>query len=536
MLKSLLYVRFKSFFSGLVGKSKDGKISPLRIIGMTILMAILALSFLVIIISMCAPLALLLAPEGLSAAYYGFINLITFSIIFIFSIFETKSELFDCKDNELLLSMPIRPLDIVISRSMTLLIINAGEALYIMVPASVIFTIFGGNAWYIASSSVVAVLISVLATVLSSAVGYLVAMIAKKFKNNSFIPLMASLVFLFAYFFGYSAFMEMLMTMEETDPEVILEMLSGVLEPISFFGKMSLFDPLYIIGFTLIVIGATALAWMILSKSYIGIITTSYNTKGREYKREELKSAPVFLALARKEFAALLSSANYMLNSGIGIIFEVLIAVFVLISREEIILTLNMLTMELAIPTEGLAALLAVVLMIFVSSTNCMSASALSLEGKRFWIVRSAPVSADALIYAKLAPHVLISAVATLVTSVILGIALSVSPLEWVFLLVTPQVASLAGALLGLIYNIIWPKFDFENEVQVVKQSLPVFLCVLTPMILLVPAIFAGIFLFLTLGALITEIIVLAVFVVLFLILYLLLMGPAARRLDKLKP
>ncbi len=536
MLKSLLSVRFKSFFSGLVGKSKDGKTSALRVIGMTILLAVLALSFLVIIVSVCAPMAMLLAPSGLSAEYFGLMNLITFSIIFIFSIFETKSELFDCKDNELLLSMPIRPLDIVISRSMMLIIVNALEALFIMIPASVMFALFGGSAWYIPTSLVVAVLVSLLATVLSSAVGYLVAIIAKKFRNNSFIPLVASLVFLFAYFFGYSAFMEMMMTLEETDPEVILQMLAGVLAPVAFFGRMSLFDPLYIIGFTVITVGITALAWSILSKSYIGIITATYAASGKKYKAEKLTRSSVASALAGKEFAALLSNATYMLNSGIGIIFEVLIAVFVLISREELMLALGELTMLLAIPTEGLAALIAVVFMVMITSTNCMSASALSLEGKRFWIVKSAPVSAMDLIYAKLAPHILISAPATLITSVILGISLSVSPIDWIFLILTPQVATFAAAFLGLIYNIIWPKFDYENDAQVVKQSLPTFLCVMTPMLLIMPLIFAGIFLFLSLGALITEIIFLGVFVLLFLVLYLILTGPIAKRLDKMKP
>ncbi len=536
MLKSLLSVRLKSFLTGFLGKSKDGKVSVGRTIGMSILMAFLLLCFAIIVISVSAPMALLLVPMGLYAEYFGLMNIATFSIVFIFSIFETKSELFDCKDNELLLSMPIRPLDIVISRSATILILNAAEALFIMIPASILFVIFGGSAWYIPTSLLTAVIISLLATVLASAIGYLVAIIAKRFKNNSFITLGASLLFLFAYFFGYSAIMEMMLALEETDPEVVLEMISGLLRPFAFIGKMSLFDPLYIIGLVVVTVAVTALAWSILSKNYIRIITASYTVAGKKYKAERLVSRSATLALAGKEVAAFFSNATYMLNGAIGVIFSVLIGIFAIISREELLLAVDELTMLLGVPSSGVAALAIVIVTTALTAFNGISASALSLEGKRFWIVKSAPVLAIDLLYAKLAPHLLICVPATLITSVLLGVALEISLPDWIFVIITPLVATIAFAMLGLVFNALWPKLEYENEAQVVKQSLPVFLTTLLPMLLL-PLFFIGaVYFSLLLGTLITEIIFLGFNLALFLVLYLLLVGPIARRVDKMKP
>lgn len=536
MLKPLLSVRFKSFFSGLVGKSKDGKTSVARTIGMSILIAFLILCFAIIVISMCAPMALLLVPAEMYAEYFGLMNVATFSIVFIFSIFETKSELFDCKDNELLLSMPIRPLDIVISRSAVILILNAGEALFVMIPAAVMFVIFGGSAWFIPTSLITAILVSVLATVLASAIGYVVALIAKRFKNNSFVTLAASLVFLFAYFFAYSAIMEMMLTLEETDPDVVLDMISGLLAPFAFLGRMSLFDPLYIIGLVLLTVAAAAIAWYILAKNYIHIITASHSTAGKKYKAERLVGTSATIALAGKEMAAFFSNATYMLNGAIGVIFSVLIGIFAIMSRGELVLMVEELTLMLGVPSSGIAALAIVVVCIALTAFNGISASAISLEGKRLWIIKTAPINPVDLLYAKLTPHLVICVPATLITSVLLGIAMEISPIDWVFVILTPLIATFAFAILGLIFNALWPKFEFENEAQVVKQSLPVFLTTFLPF-LLMPILFIGaVYFTLLLGTLITELIFLAAFVLLFLIFYLVLVGPIARRVDKMKP
>lgn len=536
MLKTLLSVRFKALLSGMVGKSKDGKVSPLKTVGMGILIAILILCFAVIVVSISAPMALLLVPVGKYAEFFGIMNVATFSIVFIFSIFETKSELFDCKDNELLLSMPIRPIDIIISRSATVLILNALEALFIMVPASILFVVFGGSGWYIPTSLVVAVLVSVLSTVLASAVGYLVAIIAKRFRNNSFVTLGVSLFFLFAYFFGYSAIMNMMLSLEESDPEQILDMLSGILAPFAFLGRMSLFEPLYIIGLVLICVLMSALAWYILSRNYIRIITASTSVAGRKYKAERLNTSSALIALSRKEIAAFLAEPTYMLNGAIGVIFSVLLGIFALISGGEIAIMIDELALTIGVPSEGLAALAIVVIVSSLSAFNGISASAISIEGKRFWIVKCAPISSVDLLYAKLVPHLVLCVPASLILSVLLGISLGASPIDWLFIIVTPIVATFSFAMLGIIFNAIWPKLEYQNIAEVVKNSLPVFLSQIIPMLLLPIFIVGVIFCSLILTPLVTEVLFLALQLVLFLVFYLLLVGPIARRVEKMKP
>ena len=140
MLKTLLGVRLRSFFSAAV-RSKNGKTSVPKIVGFVLLALLLVLSFSVMFLSVAASLAMILIPAGLDSYYFAIFNLITLSFVFIFSIFETKSELFDCRDNELLLSMPIRPRDIVLSRALSVILLNVGETLIIMIPALVMYSV-----------------------------------------------------------------------------------------------------------------------------------------------------------------------------------------------------------------------------------------------------------------------------------------------------------------------------------------------------------------------------------------------------------
>jgi ABC-2 type transport system permease protein len=190
------------------------------------------------------------------------------------------------------------------------------------------------------------------------------------------------------------------------------------------------------------------------------------------------------LALTAKELRKFFTSAVYMLNSGIGLIFTVIIAVVILVKRAM----LTELALTLFGSADFLAAPLAVVL-VFLSSMNMMSASALSLEGKNLWILKTAPISDNTVILSKVLPQIIVTTPPVLISSVILIVASGASPIYWPFLILTPLVANTAFAFLGLCFNILAPKFEFDNEAQPVKQSMAVFLTMITQSVISILAI-----------------------------------------------
>ncbi len=528
MIKNLIGIRLLALFTGTFGgKGKRKRAGVAASIGLAVfLVALFAFYFLMI----SASLAFILVPLGLDAAYFSIFNLLTFGLVFILSIFETKSELFECKDNELLLSMPIRPRDVILSRSLAIIIMNVVEAMIVTVPAVVMYGIAGGSAMHIPTAIISSLFLTLLATALSSAVGYAVALLAARFKNNSFVTVAFSLGFFALYFVGYSALMDGLTSLE-SDAVVSPDVIESYMAPMFPFGKISMLDPLYLPIFIVISSGITLLAWYIISKNYVKLVSASARIKTKKYVKRALTRSSAFAALSKKELAYFFSNAAYILNGTMGAIFQLIISFAILFSGD----TLGELgAMMGVVSDEGALIVIITALLIGISSTNSVSASALSLEGKCFWILKTSPIRTGELICAKLVPHLAVSLPVSLISSVAVAIALKASVLWWFFIILAPIAASIIFAMLGLILNIAMPKFNFENAAQVVKQSMPVFILTLGGMVIAFLFAVLAFISTLALGSVITALILSAALVLLFLGLYLILFGPSKRRLERL--
>ena len=186
------------------------------------------------------------------------------------------------------------------------------------------------------------------------------------------------------------------------------------------------------------------------------------------------------MAIVRKEFSCFFSSAAYMLNSAIGIVLSVLIAVGILTSKGQIDELVAMLSAELGgIDLSGAVIAFFTAALTLVGGMNLISASALSLEGDRFWILRSMPISADVYLLAKAVPAFVVPLVPGVISSVVLAVALGADALHTVLMILVPIAANLFISILGILINALFPRFSFENVTQVVKQSLAVFIMML---------------------------------------------------------
>ena len=187
--------------------------------------------------------------------------------------------------------------------------------------------------------------------------------------------------------------------------------------------------------------------------------------------------SPLF-ALTQKELRKFFTSAIYMLNAGIGLIFTLAISALAITKREMI----SQLALVLFGNPDSAAPVLAIALAV-LSSMNMMSASALSLEGKSFWILKTIPVSDNVAIFSKALPQIVVSIPPVLISSVLMIIASGASFAYWIFIILTPIVVNVFFAFLGVIFNILAPKFEFDNDAQPIKQSLAVLLTMLTQML-----------------------------------------------------
>lgn len=531
MIKTLIGIRLRAMLGAMSGKGKDGKTKTAsrgKLILFAFLYLYIAAAFIFMFGAVAFGMSLSMLP-GAEKMYFGMFSLIAFSFIFLFSIFETKSELFDCKDNEILLAMPIPAGSIVISRILTVLIYNYVESALVLLPAIVVFLISGGSPLYAFVGGGLALLgIPLIATSLSSGVGYVVAVVSQRMKNKTLVTTVISVVFLLAYFVAYFSFMSS--DVPESDAIVIPE------NPIiTAIGSFCCLDPLAVVIFILLTVLTSFAAYKMITRNYLAIITDRRGAKKTVYRREKLASGSVLSAITRKELRRFFTSSAYMLNSGMGLIMLVLLAGYALIERDTLLSVVDMLSAELPTVTrEGILPPVAITAIIFLSATNSISASALSLEGKSLWILRSMPIPARTVLLGKALPHLIVTTPPTLLSSVLFGIAISAPIYWWPYLIVVPIASNLLFALLGISINTLFPKLEFENDAQPVKQSLAVFLMMLCGILwgLFVSGvnIAGGIF---GLG-LVSVTGILVISLILSLVLYLLIRGPLARRYERL--
>ncbi len=536
MIKYLVKNRLRSALGAMVGKGKGGavkKASTGRIVGFTLLYTYVIGTFLFLSAIFSFLFGSILIPAGASWLYFSAFMIASFSIVFIFSIFETKSELFECKDNDLLLSMPIKPRDIVISRISVVLIYNYIEELIIMLPCMVSYAIFSrGDIIGVLGALVMSLILPLFATALASGVGYIVAIISKKLKKNSFVTLAFSVFFLLIYIFGYSALMENADSFFEGD----FEAAPSDLPLLYFIGSAAKFAPVGFICITVLSLGSALLAYYAISKSYIKLVTDNKGEKRAVYKVERLKSKSVLFALTNKELKRFFSSATYMLNTGLGLIFEIILAVFAIVKRDDLLEVVNMLSSEIPLASAGdIIAPLMIAAVVFVGGLSTISSCALSLEGNNLWVLKTLPVRERDVMLSKVLPHVIISLPPTLISSVLLMIA-SAAPIKYLpFFILTPAAATVFSAFLGLVINVAFPKFEYDNEAQPIKQSLSVFLVMIIQMLVGVAVFVISFMLTLLSYGFIASLAVLLLFCVLSVVFGVILFGPSARKYAKIE-
>ncbi len=478
MIKVLLKNRLLGVLNSMMGKNKAGK-GQGRAVLFIILYAYLGVAMLFLSTTMSFSLSAILLPAGLDWFYFAAFMLASLTILFVLSIFETKSELFDCKDNDLLLSMPIPEGALVVSRIFVVLITNYAVEAALLAPAIVFYIIFSANPAGIIGGVLAFLLIPLLATALASFVGYVVAYLSKRFKRSSLATLIVSLGFLALYFVGYGALMNGMGNLEsgEFNPAKLEKNYAAL----KLVGDAALLKPVNTLIFVTLSLGTAALAYFLISKNYFKIATDKGNVKKTQYREKTLENRGVLRALTAKELSKFFSSSLYMLNAGLGCVFCVVLSVFAVIERDGISSALN--EMFPGADAAGFIAPIMIVAIILLSSMTMMSAAALSLEGKNLWIPKSIPVKDETILLSKLLPQIIVTTPPTLVASVLMIIASGASPVYWAFFILTPISANVCFAILGLIFNVLFPRFDFDNEAQPIKQSMPTFLTMMSQMI-----------------------------------------------------
>lgn len=498
MLKALLRLRLellKSWLTGSAGRKKP--LSKWAVLGFGLLLLYGLSAFGFLFWHSFSSLALPFQQAGLGWLYFALAAFMAFALMFVGSVFAAKAQLYEARDNDLLLSMPIKPGLILLSRMLMLWLMAFVLALVTAIPALLAWksVLPMSGAGLAAFLTIFLLLLPLLAQAASALLAWLLSLVSSRLGGKSYVTLLFSLLFWGAYM--YAAFrMNSLLAALAADPNSVSGL--GAVAPLYWAGLACAGgDAAALLKITAMALSVFALVYLALAKSFVKTATARRGQAKKRYVARSERAKSPAAALFRRELSRFLSSAGYMLNCGFGLFIAVAGGIFLLIKGGEL---LSSPAYPLVAPV---APALSVMLLCFMASSAPVSAPSVSLEGKSLWLCRSLPVPSAELLKAKLRLHDLVCLPPMVFCSLCLLALLRPEPLMSLGLLLVPAVFSHLVGLLGLAENLRHPNFDWLNETQAVKNGMAVLFTMLISWALLLLPVGAALLLpALSMGAL----------------------------------
>ena len=464
LLKKQLTEAFRSFF---FDAKKNKMRSKGAVVGWFVFFAVMIVGmlggmFTSLSVSICGPLT----QVDMGWLYFLLMGGISILLGAFGRVFNTFAGLYLAKDNDLLLSMPIPVRTIIAARLLNVYLMGAMYSCVVIVPALVVYwAVAGVTAARLICGLAFILIITTVVLLLSCLLGWVVAKISLRLKNKSYITVIVSLAFICVYYFVYFKANELIRMIGNA--ETYGDRIRGAAYGLYLFGRIGEGDWLAVAIFLALTAICFALVWQLLSRSFLRIATAGGGNPKTRKKTARIKAGSVFGALLRKELARFTSSANYMLNCGLGILMIPIGGVLLLIKGRELCATISGVFPD---RPDFAAVVIGAGLCAFASMVD-MTTPSVSLEGKSLWIPQSLPVPAKLVLRAKAAVQLILTALPMLFAGVCAALVVPASPAVKALVCAMPLAYVCFSALFGMMVGVRMPILNWTNELVPIKHS-----------------------------------------------------------------
>lgn len=466
LIKKQLLELFENLFANqasLNNKKKKKKSRGSQIAGMAFLYFLL--------VFICFYLAFMMAgsfiPAGLDWFFFAIFGLSGLAMSIFINVFMAHSMLFKSKDNTLLLSLPVTPQAVLLSRIVVLLVNCFIVGAFLWLPAIIAYIVVAQfSAIVFISNIVMGIAISLVSILFSCLIGFIIAKTVKNKNLQIILSILgfALLAILIAGFqFGPGTHMpEFIESIKSAGPSI-----QESVPILYFFGRACCGDIVLMLSIFGVVSALAALMFFILSKTFIGIITNESTAKYKEYKNKNHKSSRPILALLKKEITFFFKTPAYVFNAGAGVMVFIVIAFMGFMRMDTInnymqhLQTINPADLPSPLFNASDVLLLAFTGISFLAAAlNTLTTPSVSLEGKSVWILRSLPVRSFEVFKSKILLGVIYSTVTGAIFTLVACILLGVNPVFVLIVALATAVFSALSSSFGLLLGIRRANFD----------------------------------------------------------------------------
>ena len=498
---------------------------------------VLALFFMFAIWSNANILFEKMAPMHLQPVVLALFVFGTSIMVLIEGIYKTGPLIFNCKDDQLLLSLPIKRRTVLFVRIFKFYVFELLFNALFIIPIVIAYNRWGENvSWtFYLTSLVMLFILPIIPIILSCIIGAITSSLSSRFKFKNAAQIITSMIMLLGVLY-LSMNLDRIFDYVARHASSINDLITKIYYPAGLYSTLATnFNATSLIIFVLINIVLYIISIYILSlfsfkiNSRLKNVSTSTHVSIDKLK---IKSSTKNRSLIKKELNTFFKTPVFIINAGFSMVLFLVMAIALCLKADDFLVALRFIFDKKVILNN--LSMIIFMLIAFTAFMTSITNSVISLEGKNINILKSLPVKTKTILMSKIYSSLLLTTPVILLGDIILFVKFNINIVEALILIVLSILLPLASHFIGIIVNLIYPKLDAENSAEVVKQSTSSFLSVMIGMLLLIGTFAITMGMIGKIDPKLLLLIVTGVFIVIDTILYIILVSYGVKKFNKL--
>lgn len=443
------------------GRSKKEKKKAIPFLTLLLLVVLLGLVFsgFYSFVFMQMAIELNLDMRLIVFAFAGFASILNIST----TVMNTKTTLFGASDYDLLASLPISKPTIIAVKLVSIYLVELLYSAIILLPCVALYVFYTQQLLFVVGGLLLILLTPVVAILIASLVGVVFGLLTDRFRFGNILTILFYLVFLgFVFYFSF------ILNQRDANDQIDSQQLIFSLKVLSYFSPLLLVfeaisipivDWIVYVGANLVFMAAMIVFVSLFYDYFHDCLTAS--KPHRKYVRKTLQQRGIFKSVFLLDLKRYFNSRMYLLNTITSGLVAIICSVVMALSLRELK------------NTEGafILAPIMIVIVCWCCGLATPSSCAISMEGKTVWVMKTLPVSYRTYLLSKICLTQLTVGVLLLIGSLLGLIVVPPTVENIIFLVVLPQVYLFSMNCLGLLINLCFPKLNWKNENEAVKNS-----------------------------------------------------------------
>lgn len=407
---------------------------------------------------------------GLPEIILTYLYMITSIIILFFSFFKAGSTIFQMKNFDMMVSLPISQTSLVVSRFLSMYITDLLLSFLVMIPGTVIYSMHNVTTLSFYLMVFIGTLfLPMIPLTISTFLGVLFTGIGARMKHKNLATAILMILFTIIalacsiFFSSHTEIItsEMLLNLAE----VLTEQIGHFYPPAIWFGIATMThcwtSLLKLLGLSFVIFMITL---SLVSHNYLKICQALHTTSAKKnYKMGQLHENSILKALCLRDIKRYFASSAYVSNTIMSYLMMLLIPFALLFT--------DIGTLETYLGFSGILHRAFPILLGFIAGMMPITSCSISMEGKNWWLIQTLPILPKQMVDSKLLMNLIIACPFYIGTILLSLVTLKPTGVDILWLILIPAAYILFSCVTGLSINIKFPVFSWTNETQVVKQS-----------------------------------------------------------------